>query len=107
MTTVDRELVKIARDVAMQAADADPDVSVTEGSRKCPVCQHAMASVRAGHVTLDVCEPHGTWFDRDELGRLARNLEHERVSHLPAPPPDEPVTSKNAAMLLALIGQDP
>src|SRR6185295_1001155 len=58
MTTVDRELVKIAREVAMQAAD-EHDLSVaSEGSRKCPVCAKAMMSVRAGHVTLDVCELH-------------------------------------------------
>ena len=106
MTTVDRELVTIAREVAMQAADPEHDLAVaSEGSRKCPVCAKAMMSVRVGHVTLDVCEPHGTWFDRDELGRLARNLEHERISHTPSPPEEPVVPSKNAAMLLALIGR--
>lgn len=107
MTTVDRELVKLAKEVAMKAADSEQDLPVAaEGTRQCPVCTRPMASVRSGHVTLDVCEAHGTWFDRDELGRLARNLEHERISHLPAAPDDPPVVSKNAAMLLSLIGRD-
>jgi len=105
MTTVDRELVKIARDVAMQAAAERAITVASEGARRCPVCATAMTSVRAGHVTLDVCEAHGTWFDRDELGRLARNLEHERISHTPTPPEEPVVASKNAAMLLALIGR--
>lgn len=39
----------------------------------CPVCQQLMHRVnfaRCSHVVVDVCKPHGTWFDKDELRRI-------------------------------------
>jgi Zn-finger nucleic acid-binding protein len=38
----------------------------------CPVCQQLMNRVNFAHcsyVIVDVCKPHGTWFDKDELRR--------------------------------------
>ncbi|HYG23279.1 MAG TPA: zf-TFIIB domain-containing protein [Verrucomicrobiae bacterium] len=40
---------------------------------RCPVCSDLMHRVnfaRCSHVVVDVCKPHGTWFDRDELRRI-------------------------------------
>lgn len=40
---------------------------------RCPVCSQLMHRVnfaRCSHVVVDVCKPHGTWFDRDELRRI-------------------------------------
>jgi Zn-finger nucleic acid-binding protein len=40
---------------------------------KCPVCSELMSRVNFAHfsgVIVDVCRPHGTWFDKDELRRI-------------------------------------
>lgn len=110
-TSVDRELVTIAKDAAKNASDTDStyarisDVELQE-ARLCPICAGGLAQLRTGHVALDVCAHHGTWFDKDELGRLSRNLEFDRLSTSPpAPMEDAPATSRNAEMLLTLLGQ--
>lgn len=115
--TVDRELVTIAKEVAKRATESDPAYERMSNVpanmvRQCPICAGALACVRSGHVAVDVCAAHGTWFDKDELGRLARNLEFERVSALPTPNAsspyrgaDEPATSRNAEMLLSILGR--
>ncbi len=39
----------------------------------CPVCRTLMNRVnfaRCSHVVVDVCNQHGTWFDKDELRRI-------------------------------------
>jgi Zn-finger nucleic acid-binding protein len=39
----------------------------------CPVCNKLMNRVAFAHcsgVVVDVCKPHGTWFDKDELRRI-------------------------------------
>lgn len=39
----------------------------------CPVCRKLMNRVnfaRCSNVIVDVCKPHGTWFDKDELRRI-------------------------------------
>lgn len=41
--------------------------------RPCPICRQRMNRVnyaRRSGVVLDVCKPHGLWFDRDELRRV-------------------------------------
>lgn len=117
-STVDRELVAIAKSAATRAKETDStyerisDVETKLG-RKCPVCAATLTCVRSGHVPIDVCAQHGTWFDKDELGRLSRNLEFERVSAPPAkgayrtaPSEDEsPVISRNAEMLISILGR--
>ena len=103
--TVDRELVSIATQIAKRAAGSEAKATTSPDVRRlCPTCGAPLACVRSGHVAVDVCAAHGTWFDRDELGRLARNLEFERLS-LDPPDPDEPATSRTAAMLLDLLGR--
>lgn len=109
-TTVDRELVGIARNAAKHAAESDPrlDGATPDVARACPICSGPLTCVRSGHVPVDVCTAHGTWFDRDELGRLARNLEFERLSVDPDPPASgEEPTSRTADMLLDLLGREP
>ena len=41
----------------------------------CPVCHELMNRVQfaqCSHVIVDVCKPHGTWFDKDELQRAVQ-----------------------------------
>ncbi|MCC7084399.1 MAG: zf-TFIIB domain-containing protein [Pirellulales bacterium] len=41
----------------------------------CPICKQLMHRVnfaKCSNVIVDVCKPHGTWFDRDELHRIVK-----------------------------------
>ena len=56
----------------------------------CPVCHELMNRLqfaRCSHVVVDVCKPHGTWFDKDELRRAVQfirggGLEKARAQEL-------------------------
>jgi Zn-finger nucleic acid-binding protein len=56
----------------------------------CPVCKNLMHRVnfaRCSAVIVDVCKPHGTWFDKDELRRIvefirAGGFERARASEI-------------------------
>lgn len=90
-TVVDRELLAVAKNAALHAdheerlsGEIRPSIP-NAPARRCPACDGELARTRRGGVTLDVCAEHGTWFDRDELGRVARNLEYERTSSFEVP----------------------
>lgn len=54
-----------------EAADGDMERNIRY--IPCPVCKKLMNRVNfahCSHVVVDVCNPHGTWFDRDELRRI-------------------------------------
>jgi Zn-finger nucleic acid-binding protein len=56
---------------AHPVADADLDLHVHY--IPCPVCKELMNRVNFAHcsgVIVNVCNRHGTWFDRDELRRI-------------------------------------
>ena len=110
VTAVDRELVGLAKEAASHAHDSVL-TSPAGTPRPCPICQQPLQEIRAARVNVDVCAEHGTWFDRDELGRLSRNLEYQRASAPPpvdyrtsAPPSEAPGSTE---MLLALLGPAP
>jgi len=56
----------------------------------CPICKKLMNRVnfaKCSHVVVDVCNRHGTWFDKDELRRIiefirAGGLERARAQEL-------------------------
>lgn len=58
--------------------------------RPCPVCKQLMNRVNFANcsaVIVDVCRPHGTWFDKDELRRIvefirAGGIERSRAREL-------------------------
>lgn len=64
-------------DLASQNAQQHADV---EGAIRCPACQQALKRVPGGDPTLliDICEAHGTWFDRGELQQVAALAERQR-----------------------------
>lgn len=43
---------------------------VAEGARRCPICQAPMQTERRNDETIDVCNEHGIWLDRNELERM-------------------------------------
>lgn len=41
----------------------------------CPICKtlmHRVNFAKCSNVIVDVCKPHGTWFDKDELHRIVK-----------------------------------
>jgi len=76
-------LEQICADREKQAAVlgmANPIPETSDGSIEqkirylpCPACNKLMNRVNfahCSHVIVDVCNPHGTWFDKDELRRI-------------------------------------
>lgn len=52
---------------------ADGDIEQNIRYVPCPICNKLMNRVNfahCSHVVVDVCNPHGTWFDKDELRRI-------------------------------------
>jgi Zn-finger nucleic acid-binding protein len=47
--------------------------------RACPECTTTMQTVKLGTVALDRCEPHGVWFDADELAALLKQAKKFRT----------------------------
>ena len=43
---------------------------VPEGNRQCPICKNTMTIETEYGIQIDVCEQHGVWLDKDELGKL-------------------------------------
>jgi Zn-finger nucleic acid-binding protein len=86
---VDRELIEIAQGAA-KSCDGEPANIAPTDERACPICRKALIPIRHVRVAIEVCREHGTWFDRDELGRMARNSDYERRSQAPEPPSPQP-----------------
>lgn len=41
----------------------------------CPICKQLMHRVnfaKCSNVIVDICKPHGTWFDKEELHRIVK-----------------------------------
>jgi Zn-finger nucleic acid-binding protein len=56
-------------------------------SRRCPSCKGELARLHfatGSEVLIDLCQPHGIWFDRDELARVARFMLEGRVDARPS-----------------------
>jgi len=65
---LDFELVAAAELVARSARSPD---ACSRHERACPVCAMTLTQTSMAGVTVDVCFAHGTWFDRDEVTRIA------------------------------------
>jgi Zn-finger nucleic acid-binding protein len=78
--------------VANTPASTDEPMKLEAAIRyvPCPVCHELMNRVQFAHcphVIVDVCKPHGTWFDKDELRRAVQfirsgGLEKARTQQL-------------------------
>jgi Zn-finger nucleic acid-binding protein len=69
----DREQQAAILGVATPVAKATPAPFEKIVYSPCPVCRQLMHRVnfaRCSHVVVDVCQPHGTWCDKDELRRI-------------------------------------
>ncbi len=61
----DADLTALADRVSSHGAGRPLDEAATE--LPCPACGSAMSRARISGIALDVCAPHGTWFDCGEL----------------------------------------
>lgn len=65
-------------DAGARLAQHAPD---TRGALACPSCGATLERTTVGQtrVEIDFCRAHGTWFDRDELGRVAQSYATARA----------------------------
>lgn len=71
---VTREVVEAGERISQQALSC----VVSEGNRPCARCGQMMHRIDVGHVRLDCCPSHGTWFDREEVKKCASELHRMR-----------------------------
>jgi Zn-finger nucleic acid-binding protein len=71
--------------LAPLGADLQPSAMPQTAPVACPVCGHGMyiCLTRLAGVEIDVCGPHGVWFDRSELERVSHAV--ARISGQPLP----------------------
>lgn len=65
-------------EIAAQYARAAVDTALPAHCPQCHSVLHRFFVTRA-RIELDACGAHGTWFDRGELGKVARELAVERA----------------------------
>lgn len=55
------------------ARGTDANVGTGTADIECPICSKPLEqrTIATAGVEMDLCRDHGTWFDRDELGRIA------------------------------------
>jgi len=77
-SSLDPEIVAAAVQAEEHAAQIGAPMPDDSKARVCPECGGALERVVTMGTHLDVCAKHGTWFDRGELWKVARALEHKR-----------------------------
>ncbi len=81
---LDAEIARLADTAALLAAKrAGGPLPPESNVRCCPECSRSLDRVHTASTNLDVCQSHGTWFDRGELSRVMKILEHERKGQGP------------------------
>lgn len=71
-----RKAIALAAEHAAKAQDtADTNAPIA-----CPICGTTMSRTHAAAAKLDLdfCNAHGTWYDRNELERIAQAIENTR-----------------------------
>lgn len=81
------------------AESARPDVQPAAHHLSCPVCRAQMQTERVAKAWLDidVCEAHGTWYDRGELERVARTANLQPGDWRNAPPAAAPPRERESS----------
>lgn len=75
--------------LAPLGADLQQSAAPQTAAAACPVCGHGMyiCLTRLAGVEIDVCAPHGVWFDRHELERVSQAVSRITGQPLPQAPP--------------------
>ncbi|MFO0742500.1 MAG: zf-TFIIB domain-containing protein [Labilithrix sp.] len=64
-------------DLARMADSVPAAAEAAPAARECPECRSALVTENLAGVDIDVCDQHGTWFDRHELRHVAVALVSE------------------------------
>ncbi len=79
MRTFDRDLVSIATTIGIGKGETvGPGVILKDLS--CPRCSGVLSAVHlpGAGLEIDICAEHGTWFDANELPKVARAYRRRR-----------------------------
>ncbi|MDB4941070.1 MAG: hypothetical protein JWP97_604 [Labilithrix sp.] len=77
---VEHEVAAVSRDAARRSLHPPgPD----SGARACPICGLTMGRLPVARVMVDSCPTHGTWFDREEVGRVVSACRRLRAAQDP------------------------
>ena len=57
------------------------EVLVPQGERRCPLCQQKMQVEVEEGVSVDVCQQHGVWLDRGELGNMIARIRSGEIGN--------------------------
>lgn len=80
---LDPELVDLGDRAERNRAGARPLPADAPGSRACADCRAPLVRVNIASTNLDICNLHGTWFDRGELQRVSKKLDADRDLQIP------------------------
>ena len=75
--------------LAPLGADLQQSIAPQTAPAGCPMCGHGMyiCLTRLAGVEIDVCAPHGVWFDRHELERVSQAVSRITGQPVPQAPP--------------------
>jgi Zn-finger nucleic acid-binding protein len=81
LSSFDRSLVGVATTLGIGKGET-LQKGVNQRNLTCPKCSAGLQTVEvpAAQVELDVCTEHGTWFDANELPKVARAYKRSRGS---------------------------
>jgi Zn-finger nucleic acid-binding protein len=82
VSSFDRSLIGVATTLGIGKGDTLPP-GVNQRNLACPRCSAGLQTVNvpSAQVELDVCAEHGTWFDANELPKVARAYRRSRAGH--------------------------
>ncbi|MBX3200521.1 MAG: zf-TFIIB domain-containing protein [Labilithrix sp.] len=83
MRAFDRDLVSVATTLGIGKGETLPS-GVIQKNLACPRCSGGLAAVSlpSAGVEVDICQEHGTWFDANELPKVARAYRRRREGKL-------------------------
>jgi Zn-finger nucleic acid-binding protein len=90
----DEELVQTTHAASAHAPSHPP----ADQPRACPVCASPMTPLVVLGVTVDSCAAHGTWFDRDEVERIASACKKQREAQEAEERDGPPITAEGIVL---------
>lgn len=77
---VDDALERSSVEAAKRAAKDAPATEHEPRALACPRCSRELQPEFVAGVEIDSCDPHGTWYDREELPLIAERLAGRRTT---------------------------
>src|SRR5262249_55237032 len=90
----DAQVVRTSHVVAEHAPSHPPP---DQPGRGCPTCASSLSPIVVCGITVDSCPAHGTWFDRDEVEKLALACKKQREEQARLERDGPPITAAGVA----------